>query len=118
METLKETYDRLKHAEKLFSIECQNESFGQFALRHLWLAVRNEVERQEKLDLKLAMDFLCKNLKEDLDYRRAWKDNISIQFQDSYNQKIDKTYFPNYDIKKIADEAAEEFLRLLCIEEK
>ena len=58
-----------------------------------------------------AVKKLISELREDPDYRRSWKDNISVCFQDQYSW--DKSH---YYIREIANRAADNFLNLLCKE--
>lgn len=44
----------------------------------------------------------------DVDYRRAWQANIAMAFYDAYRQ------YPNEDLHKVANIAADHFLDLLC----
>lgn len=57
-----------------------------------------------------AIDVLTKELIGDPDYRRSWHANIAMAFKDSYTWNEDKL-----DINKIANDAADYFLWLLCM---
>ena len=56
---------------------------------------------------------LSKALKEDPDYWRSWRDNISVQFQDAYMKATDNGRIMNVDLRKVANVAADNFLQLL-----
>jgi hypothetical protein len=48
----------------------------------------------------------------DADYRRSWQANIAMAFYDAYRQ------YPNEDLHKVANIAADHFLNLLCHDDK
>lgn len=59
---------------------------------------------------------LIKELKEDPEYRRTWKDNIAMAFKDEYC-RTNLWFAPTRnEIHEIANNAAENFLNLLCKE--
>jgi hypothetical protein len=80
-----------------------------------FFAAKQEKHKENKL--KEAVETLTKALKEDEEYRRSWSANIAMNFKDEYW----KIY--NFDgasenefieIHEIANNAAENFLDLLC----
>lgn len=70
-----------------------------------------------KTKIGQAVDILIKELNNDEDYRRSWKDNIAMSFKDYYSTyNKDKAEPLNYeDIHIIANKSAENFLNILCI---
>lgn len=65
-----------------------------------------------KPSLQEAVEVLCNTLREDKDYFRSWRDNISMAFQDEI---VDHPahFADEYNFKEIADNAAKNFLNLL-----
>lgn len=63
---------------------------------------------------KEAIDHLCEQLKNDSSYRHSWKSNIAMAFQDACLRAGYR--FP--DLHKLSNEAADEFLNLLCAVKK
>ncbi len=62
---------------------------------------------------------LVDQLKDDPEYRYAWKANIAMAFKDrvgQYKKENDKQVLSNEDIHIVANEAAEYFLQLICDE--
>jgi len=69
-----------------------------------------------KTKLQKAVKRLCKSLKEDPDFYRAYQANIAMQFKDEYSRKRklkNYEYLNNDDIHEIANTAARSFLNLL-----
>jgi len=65
--------------------------------------------------MKNPIKKLVKSLHKDEGYYESWKANIAMSFYDQYNRtKKTKKYLNNKDIHDIANQAAEEFLSLLC----
>jgi len=52
---------------------------------------------------------LVRSLKGDADYRRAWRDNISMAFQDEMKRSA-RVRPSSVDLREIANTAAENFL--------
>jgi hypothetical protein len=63
--------------------------------------------------LSEAVKVLIEALKTNEDYRRSWNDNIAMAFKDEYSRNRLK-YKTRQDIHKIANTAANDFLKLLC----
>lgn len=60
---------------------------------------------------------LIKELQEDPDYRRVWKDNIAMAFKDEYHWYLNNNELlkvDSSDVHQIANNAADNFLTLLC----
>lgn len=71
-------------------------------------------------ELSVSLSTLCKYLREDEDYFRSWRDNISIAFQDEYEDQYRRMNAEFLDgeeltpiIRDVANEAAKNFLNLL-----
>ena len=65
---------------------------------------------------KSPIDDLVKALRDDPGYRQSWHANISVAFQDAYiTSPSKKDYIPmsQFEIKTMADTAADNFLNLL-----
>lgn len=75
-----------------------------------------------EITIKEAVDQLVKALKEDPGYYNAWQANIAMSFQDEWRRKADScpTILDtgDLDIHEIANDAAKNFLNLLCSEAK
>jgi uncharacterized protein YdaT len=70
-----------------------------------------------KKDLKNAIEILVTALKTDEGYRESWKANIAIAFKDDYywyKTNNEKDYLNNQDIHIVANNAADNFLKILC----
>lgn len=66
-----------------------------------------------------AVAAITEQLKSDPEYRRAWSANIAMAFKDTYQQyrhKTGKACLSYEDVHKVANAAAEHFLKLLCKE--
>jgi hypothetical protein len=72
---------------------------------------RKTKNKQMEDKLKTAVDTLIEFLKTDKNYRRSWKDNIAMSFKDEYLRTPEVF---KHDIHTIANEAADNFLKLLC----
>jgi len=59
---------------------------------------------------------LVKSLRDDPGYRIGWKANIAMAFYDTYRQQGGRT--GRVKLHKIANDAAEHFLKILCDEYK
>lgn len=69
--------------------------------------------------MKSPIKKLVKTLNKDEGYYEGWKANIAMSFYDSYNNAMKgKKYLNKKDIHKIANEAADNFLKLLCKNKK
>ena len=66
--------------------------------------------------LQKAINTVTKALKNDSGYRIAWQANIAMAFYDTYRQQNGRT--GRVKVHKIANEAADHFLKLLCNEYK
>jgi len=67
--------------------------------------------------IKTAIKKLTSLLKSDEGYRQGWKANIAMSFIDAennYKKEKRKKYINNHDKLIIANNAAENFLNLLC----
>ncbi len=64
-------------------------------------------------ELEVAIAVLINALKTDEGYRIAWKSNIAMAFKDEYFRNKSK-YKNREDIHKIANTAADDFLKSLC----
>lgn len=76
------------------------------------------IGKKMKSDISVAkaINVLSKALKEDSDYRMAWRANIEMAFKDNwdwYVKKTKKKYINKYDRHAIANDAAEYFIDLL-----
>ena len=70
-----------------------------------------------------AIEIVCQALREDKDYYRSWKDNIAMAFKDEFWNNVsvesmigDNIYeiqISNNNVHKIANDAADNFLKLL-----
>jgi len=70
-----------------------------------------------KTDLQKAIVVLKNTLETDEDYRRGWVANIAMAFKDNYywyKNNNDKEYLNNEDIHIVANNAAENFIEILC----
>jgi hypothetical protein len=72
-------------------------------------------------ELRLAIETLVDNLKEDEGYRLSWQANISMAFKDEFsnymaiNHSTFKEEVENeVDIHEIANRASDNFLNMLC----
>jgi Tfp pilus assembly protein PilF len=68
-----------------------------------------------------AVAHLTQELKKDPSYRIGWQSNIAMAFYDSasqYKKKHGKKYLSMVDIHIIANDAANNFLNLLCSDKK
>lgn len=64
-----------------------------------------------------ALALVTSALNEDPEYFYLWQANIAVQFQDAIyrsKKKHKKKYLNRQDIHKASNEAAMEFLKLLC----
>lgn len=75
----------------------------------LFFSAKKDKQKQEKL--KEAVAILIEVLKYDEGYRESWKANIAMAFKDEYQMTpgIGKA-----SINEIANQAADNFLKLLC----
>jgi hypothetical protein len=62
--------------------------------------------------LQRAVLNLTTSLKEDKDYYRGWRDNISMAFQDEL-KRSGKRRPSSEDLRTVANKAADNFLKLL-----
>jgi len=69
---------------------------------------------KKKTQMDKAIGTLTRALKKDEGYRIGWKANIAMAFVDTYRQQKGRTGYAK--VHKIANEAAEHFLKLLCDE--
>ena len=72
---------------------------------------------KKRSELAKAVHCLARHLRKDADYRYVWRANIAMAFKDtrrSYMRKTGKRYLNGGDIHAIANDAAENFLNLLC----
>jgi hypothetical protein len=68
-----------------------------------------------------AVKHLTQELKKDPSYRIGWQANIAMAFYDSayqYRKTKNVKYLSMVDIHKIANDAANNFLNLLCTDNK
>ncbi len=78
-------------------------------------------EKKKTMNLSPAMKVVTKTLTDDPSYRHGWVANIAMQFQDEcrrYKKKHKKTTLSKDDIHKISNAAAEEFIAVLCKDQK
>lgn len=69
--------------------------------------------------MKNSIKKLRKAFKNDEEYRNAWIANIAMSFKDEYDrERRKKKYLNSQDIHKIANNAADEFLKILCMKSK
>lgn len=71
------------------------------------------------MKLGKASEVVFSEIKNDVEYRRAWSANIAMAFKDNYGQykkETGKKNLNNEDINIIANRASECFLSLLCDE--
>jgi hypothetical protein len=75
-----------------------------------------EFHLEERNPIREAID----QIKNDPELFRGWKDNIAMAFKDEYNRQyeFDAIDPVSPDIHKIANDAAENFLNLLCHDNK
>lgn len=72
----------------------------------------------ESKKVKEAINIVILALKTDKDYRETWKSNITMSFIDEWDKNQCKMLtYPEARIK-IAEDAAENFLNLLCMDDK
>ena len=70
---------------------------------------------QRKVTLQEATRVLVKALNTDEGYRYSWQANIAVMFQDEYSRQLeDLGSITKNDIHGISNEAAINFLNLLC----
>ena len=70
---------------------------------------------------KEAVEHLTKELKNDPSYRIGWQSNIAMAFYDRaylYKKEKGKKYLSMWDIHIIGNDAANNFINLLCIDKK
>ena len=68
-----------------------------------------------------AVGHLIQELKSDPSYRIGWQASIAMAFYDNayqYKKKKNKKYLSMVDIHTIANDAANNFLNLLCADKK
>lgn len=66
--------------------------------------------------MKKSIKKLRKALKNDEEYRNAWIANIAMSFKDEYTrEQRKKKYLNSKDIHKIANSAADQFIKILCL---
>jgi hypothetical protein len=73
------------------------------------------------MEISDAVKMLTDELKSDPSYRIGWQSNIAMAFKDcayQYKKKMDKKYLTSVDIHIIANDAANNFLNLLCSHER
>lgn len=70
----------------------------------------------KKVRMESPIARLTKALKRDPGYRIAWKANLAMAFYDTYRQQKGRT--GRVKLHKIANDAAEHFLKLICDEYK
>ncbi len=70
------------------------------------------------MEVKEAVQTLVKALKEDEGYRIGWQANIAMAFVDEHARRIEKVGEPlsNGEIHAVANEAANHFLNVLCMD--
>lgn len=67
--------------------------------------------------LKKAIKRFTKAIKNDPELKETYKANIAMAFKDEYQRyKKEKRYLNNNDIHEMANQAADNFLTLLCLE--
>lgn len=67
------------------------------------------------MDVSEAVKVLTQALKDDVEFREAYKANIAMSFKDEYfRKKLDKKYLNKNDLHLVANQAADNFLNLLC----
>lgn len=70
-----------------------------------------------KTEISHAVSVLVKELKSDPDYFYTWQSNIAVAFMDSYGKEVNEDGFipkKEYDIHKVSNDAAINFLNSLC----
>lgn len=70
-------------------------------------------EQLKQAELRKAMDTVVKTIREDEDYRRSWRDNISMAFQDEYAPESNLSDNERANVREIANRAADRFLDVL-----
>lgn len=78
-----------------------------------------KAEKGKKIPFPAAMKILTDTLKKDKEYRETWAANITMSFYDHYRRfknKSGKQKLSNQDVHKVATDAAEYFIKLLCDE--
>lgn len=70
--------------------------------------------------LKSALAVVTANLKKDKEYRESWKANIAMAFKDrvAKHKNDNPGDVIEMDVHEVANDAAENFLQLLCDEIK
>ena len=71
------------------------------------------------MKLGKASEVVFNEIKNDVEYRRAWSANIAMAFKDNYGQykkETGKKTLNREDIHIISNRASEHFLNLLCDE--
>lgn len=66
--------------------------------------------------LKKSVAHLAFELKRDPDYRRSWSANIAMAFKDAYAREARVVNGGLVDMHTVANQAAEDFLELLCMD--
>jgi len=69
---------------------------------------------KNKTQMEKAINTLTRALRKDPGFRIGWKANIAMAFVDTYGQQKGRT--GRVKVHKIANDAAEHFLKLLCNE--
>ena len=70
----------------------------------------------QQVELKPAFERVIKELREDEDYYRSWRDNIAMSFYDesrTFKKEFGRKFMNNNSIREIANAAADNFLKLL-----
>lgn len=68
----------------------------------------------KKLTVKRSVHALVEMLKRDPDYKRTWKDNISMMYQDEFKGLGGNDgMYPREELKIKCDKAADNFLNVL-----
>jgi hypothetical protein len=74
--------------------------------------LQNEIPQSIDVRKINPIEETCNMLRADPEMFRAYRDNISMEFQDAYHQEQNNSYQSIPNIKIIADKAAENFLKL------
>lgn len=67
------------------------------------------------MEISEAVKVLTQALKDDVEFRESYKANIAMAFKDEYfRKKLEKNYLNKNDLHLVANQAADNFLNLLC----
>jgi hypothetical protein len=109
------TEEQIKYVDSIKDEDLRSHLLHQVRLRDLMEQDRDAFEKESnnKNSVEHAIKVLKNALKTNDGYREGWKSNIAMAFKDEYSRSKLK-YKTREDIHYIANEAADNFLTLLC----